>query len=560
LKTIYVFLSVFILFAQYIPYNNHIKYAKKSAIVASSKEAVTIGLKILNNGGNAYDASIAVSFMMAVTYPQAGNIGGGGFLVSSNSRGESFTIDYREKAPLSASRDMFLDDLGNAIKGKSSEGFSSAGVPGTVDGLWKIHQKYGSLKWADLVKDAIIYAEKGFPINNYLANSLNYYRESFIKDEEAKRIFVKDALFEAGDTLKQVDLAKTLKSIAKLGRDGFYKGHVVKQLVSESEERNGYFQTKDFDVYSSVYRDAIRFTYRDSFEIITMAPPSSGGVVLFGILKSFESFEKSEFEFHSAKFIQVFTEIFRQVYADRSEFLGDPDFEIIPLKRLLSEDYISKIVKEIEIGGDARLSEDVKPLKSYVYESDQTTHFIISDQFGNIVSNTTTLNSSYGSKIIAKGTGFFLNNEMDDFSVKAGEANEYGLLGNEKNAIKAEKRMLSSMTPTIILKNGKPYVAVGSPGGSMIITTVAQAIIRLIDYDMNIDEAVNYPRIHHQWFPDTIRYEPNAISVDSRKILEKLGYSFELKSVIGDCHGILFTKEGINIGVSSRGNGYGAGF
>ena len=540
-------------YTQYIPFNNRIVHGKKGAVVCSSPEAAEVGIAILQQGGNAFDASVAVAFAMAVTYPQAGNIGGGGFLVGF-AENKPFTLDYREKAPKRAHRDMFLDDNKNPIKDMSTHTRAASGVPGTVKGFWELHKKYGSLSWEKLVQPSIHLAKNGFPISEFLAYSLNSNTKKLSKNAEAKRLFTKVSSFKRGDILVQKELSETLERIAQMGADGFYKGKTARLLLNELSKGNGYITQHDLDEYTVKFRKPISFSYK-GHTVISMPPPSSGGIALYGILKSLEQFDETDFPYGSAKYTQLFTEICRSVYADRSEFLGDPDIESVPLNAFLSNAYIQSILKSVRFEDEHAHSKDVSPNVGYFNESEETTHFSILDKYGNAVSNTYTLNQSYGSGIVVKGAGFLLNNQMDDFSIKPGVPNTYGLIGNEKNSIKPEKRMLSSMSPTIVLKDGKPYFIVGSPGGSTIITAVAQAIHRLIAYKMDVDLAINLPRIHHQWLPDTLYYEFGAISHDTQQILQSYQYPMKQRNVIGDCHGIVVTPSGIRVGVSSRGNG-----
>lgn len=549
----------FSFFSQYIPYNNRIIKGKKAAVVCSSPEAAQIGIDILKQGGNAFDASVAVAFAMAVTYPQAGNIGGGGFLVGFSEKDGEFTLDYREKAPLSASKDMYLDKDKNPVENMSTETHAASGVPGTVMGFWKLHQKYGKLTWEKLLKPSINLAENGFPLSDYVAYSMNSSKDYLKTHSQTKSIYYKESGFKSGDLFVQKDLAKTLKRISSNGINDFYNGETAKLLLKEMNKGNGFISKKDLETYAVKFRKPVSFEF-NGHQVISMPLPSSGGLALFGILKSLETFDVKNYPYGSAKYVQLFTEICRQVYADRSEFLGDPDFEDIPLNKLFSKEYISKIVSSIQFKDNHSTSKKTKPFKSFMYESDETTHFSIIDEYGNAVSNTYTLNNSFGSAIVVSGAGFILNNQMDDFSIKAGVPNLYGLVGNEKNSIKPEKRMLSSMTPTIVLKNGKPFFIVGSPGGSQIITVVAQAIHRLISYEMDVDMAVNLPRIHHQWLPDVIKFEYGAISHDSQSILKSYNYELVPKTIIGDCHGILLTPNGVEVGISSRGNGAGKAY
>lgn len=540
-------------------YNSKTLFYKKGAVVVSHPSAATVGADILRDGGNAFDALIGVTFAMAVVHPTAGNIGGGGFTVGYTKDGEAFTIDFREKAPAGARRDMYLDANGEPVDSLSRRGPLASGVPGTVAGMWKLHKKYGSMPWSRLVMPSVKLAEQGFPLTYTMARAINSrlktIRERGWDFPDFERTFGKaegdTTRWERGDILVLKPLAETLRRIAKEGRDGFYKGKTAQLIEDFMKKRGGLINTDDLAAYDAKFRQPIRFPYR-GHEVISMPPPSSGGVAIFGILKSFEKFNPKSFPHGSAIQIQLLTEIMRQVYADRAGFLGDPDFVNVPTKKLLSPGYITRVVDQIHFGDKHRVSADVKEMKSYVLESPETTHYSIVDQFGNVVSNTTTLNGSFGSNEVVTGAGFLLNNEMDDFSAKPGSPNMFGLLGNEYNAIQPGKRMLSSMTPTIVIKNGKPVLTVGSPGGGRIITIVAQAIIRHIDYGMDMDRAVNLPRIHHQWYPDNIQYEYLGINADTHRILESWGYTLSPRSSWGDCHAIQITDDGLYVGVSSR--------
>ena len=521
-----------------------VKY-HKAMVVAPEPHAADIGAEVLRRGGNAIDAAVAVAFTLAVTYPRAGNIGGGGFLLyrtSENNR--CYALDYREKAPIAASRNMYLNENGEVIENASIRGYLAAGVPGTVAGLWKAHKRFGKLKWAELLAPAIDLAENGFLVDESLALSLRYASKELARYPSTRKIFLKesaDSLYEEGEKLVQKDLAATLKRIAKNGPEGFYSGETAELIEREMRNHGGIISRKDLEEYEAVWRDPIEIEYR-GHTIYSMPLPSSGGIVLAEILNGLENYDVKRLGHNSAAHIQLFTEICRFAYADRAQYLGDADFVDVPVQRLIRKSYMRNKVLSIN-WFKAGNSDSILSVNALTQESQHTTHFSIVDQWNNAVSNTYTLNDSYGSKVVIEGTGILLNDEMDDFSIKPGLPNMFGLLGNEANAIEPEKRMLSSMTPTIVTKNDSLFMVVGSPGGSRIITTVAQTISNVIDFNMNIRHAIEAPRFHHQWKPDVIFFENSGFSRDTKNMLLIKGYNLKTLSSIGIANGIRITGE-----------------
>ncbi len=499
--------------------------AKNGMVVSASSIASQVGVSILEQGGNAIDAAVAAGFALAVTYPQAGNIGGGGFMVIHLADGRNTTIDFREKAPLSAFRDMYLDSTGKFIPELSQTGVTSAGVPGSVAGLIYVLKKYGTLKLKDVIQPAINLAKKGWELDERTAKSFEYYLPKFKKYPSSLKIFTKEGKpFEEGDIFKQPDLAKTLELIKEKGTDGFYKGKIAGLIIKEIRSLGGYITQDDLDKYKPIERKPITGNYR-GYKIVSMPPPSSGGIALVELLNILENYSFSPGDWGGSGYIHKLVEAMKYTYADRTEYLGDDDFYPVPKEVLISKKYAKSIFNKID--DKATPSDKITAGKIINFkESTETTHYSVYDKYGNAVSVTTTLNSSFGSKIVVDGAGFLLNNEMDDFSAKPGEPNIYGLLGSEANAIQPEKRMLSSMTPTIVLKDDKPFLILGSPGGSQIITTVLQVILNVIDFNMNIKQAVDAPRFHHQWLPDKIVYEKNSFKGNVKSELAKMGYSF----------------------------------
>ena len=516
--------------------------SKNGMVVSASNLASKVGLQVLKKGGNAVDAAVAVGFALAVTYPSAGNIGGGGFMVIHLKDGKNITIDYREKAPINAASEMYFDEKGSVDTNKIQEGILSSGVPGSVAGLIYALEKYGTLKLADVIQPAINLAEIGFPLEYRLAQSFKSYLDYFKKYESSLKIFSKNGLpYLEGEIFKQPDLAFTLKQIKEKGRDSFYKGKVAELIVQQSKKLGGIITLEDLENYQAVERQAITGSYKE-FEVVSMGPPSAGGIGLIQLLNVLENLNFSKGEWGSSKYIHVLVEAMKYVYADRSVHLGDEDFYPVPKGWLLSKRYSKEIFGKIS--DEAIASEKVFAGNPKLYkESEETTHYSVYDGQGNAVSTTTTINSGYGSKVVADGAGFLLNNEMDDFSVQPGFANQFGLIGSKANSIEPGKRMLSSMTPTIILKDGFPYLIAGSPGGSTILTVVLQVILNCIDFKMDIQEAINQPRFHHQWLPDQIDYEEFGMAVDVIDNLVKRGHKIGQIKSLGRVEGILIDIE-----------------
>lgn len=493
-------------------------------VVAQHPLAALAGVEIMRKGGNAVDAAIASQFALAVVHPRAGNIGGGGFMVIRMANGETAALDYREKAPNAASRDMYLDSLGNVLENKSKEGHLSVGVPGSVAGMEEAFKKYSALKdWAVLLEPAVQLASKGFLLTQSEAERLNKYREDFIKNNLNAEPFVKNGEWKMGERLVQPELAHTLQLIQEKGAAGFYEGETADKIVAEMKRGGGLISHEDLKNYKAKWREALTGTYKN-FNIITMPPSSSGGVALLQLLGILENFPLDSFGFQSAATVHVIVEAERRVYADRAKYLGDTDFYPVPIDQLLDSAYLLARMADFDKNKASR-SDSVNADKfKQMVESFETAHTSIVDQVGNAVSVTTTLNLNYGSKVIVQGAGFFLNDEMDDFSAKPGVPNYFGLVGAEANAIQPGKRMLSSMTPTIIEKNGKLFMVLGAPGGSTIITAVLQTYLNVVEHGMDLNEAVQAPRFHHQWLPDEISCEPDAIDSLAREQLRKMGH------------------------------------
>ena len=531
-------------------------------VVCSKKDAADIGIEILKKGGNAVDAAVGVAFALAVTHPSAGNIGGGGFMVIRLSNGNVKTIDFREKAPELSHRDMFLDDYGNVIPNKSRYTSWASGVPGTVYGLGYAHEKYGTLPWDILIYPSIKLAKFGFDLdypNVFLLNS-DRYKNLLSSDKISKKIFIKDANYKIGDLFIQNDLSNTLERIAKYGYKEFYEGLTADYLISCMHRTRGLITREDLKNYQSVEREPITFTYRD-YTLYSMPPPSSGGIALALILNQIENVDFSNIDFQSKMHIHYLAEAEKRAYADRAEYLGDIDFTPIPLENLISKEYADIRFKSIN-QSSATKSDDIFHGDLSFYESEETTHFSIVDKFGNAVSLTTTLNSSFGNGITVDNAGFILNNEMDDFSSKPGVPNMYGLVGNEANAIEPGKRMLSSMTPTIVEnKDGNLFMVLGSPGGSTIITTVTQIIMNVIDFNMSIQEAVESKRFHHQWLPDVIQIERNSIANEVIEGLTSMGHEYRYRPSIGEANSIMINADKLFLGASdSRRGAVAAGY
>ena len=532
--------------------------AEKAMVVSAREEASKIGVSIMKQGGNAFDAMIATDLALLVSYPVAGNIGGGGFMVFRTKDGSTGSLDFREKAPLAATKNMYLDADGTVNSDASKIGALAVGIPGTVAGLFEVHQKLGSLPFEKLIEPAIQLALNGVVVTEKQAQSLNDHTDDF--KIANNRTILLDKVWKKGDTIKYLKLAETLKRIKANGRDEFYKGETANIIVDQVQELGGIITKEDLASYVAVWRDPITFMYK-GHKIISMPPPSSGGICLAQILKSIEPYNVEQYTHNSTKYIQVIVEAERRAYADRSYFLGDPDFVNIPTDSLMSEHYLSKRMSDFN-WEKATQSNALSRGSIPGYESDETTHYSIVDPFGNSVAVTTTLNAAYGSKVYVEEGGFFLNNEMDDFSAKPGEPNMYGLVGAEANAIAPQKRMLSSMSPTIIEKNGQLKMVVGSPGGSTIITSVMQNILNVLDFDMCMQESVSKPRFHHQWLPDNIKFETSFDTIVFNS-LHKLGYEIDQSNspVIGKVDAILVLPDGkLEGGADPRGDDSAAGF
>lgn len=551
MKRFLIILSL-ILFANAYPQNF------RNGCVSSADELATeVGIRILKDGGNAVDAAVGVGFALAVVYPQAGNIGGGGFMVIQFVGGKNTSIDYREKAPFLASRDMYLDANENVIEDLSTTGHLAVGVPGSVAGMLYALEKYGTMSRDQVMKYAIDYAEYGFSVNPELANVLNSHRSDFSRYSGSKKIFGKR--FKGGDILVQKDLALTLKDIRDKGRDGFYKGRVADLFVNEMKRGGGLITYSDLENYNVIERDVLKGTYR-GFDIITMGPPSSGGICLLYLLNIVEYFDVKGTGFGTPGLMHLYAEAMRRVYADRSEFMGDADFVNVPVDILTSKQYAKRRLNDFD-EYHASLSDNVKHGDAYYREHQETTHYSIVDRWGNCIAVTTTLNDNFGSKLVVEGAGFLLNDEMDDFSSKPGVPNMYGLLGSEANYIAPDKRMLSAMTPSIILKKGKPFLVLGSPGGGKIITSVFQTVVNVIDFGMNLEDAVNAPRMHHQWYPDVIQVEYGLMNSDTYNLVSGLGHKIKDVNQFGKIDAIMLNEDGSMNGYSdSRGYGKAIGF
>ncbi len=520
----------------------------------------------MKNGGNAYDAMIATHLALAVVHPTAGNIGGGGFFVYHHKDGSSGSLDFREMAPGNAFKDMYLDENGDVIPDMSTLGGAAVGVPGSISAIYEIHAKFGSLPIEDLFKPAIDLAKNGFVVTKKQSNSLGGKLEDFIKVNGEESLYSKK--YYEGDTIKNARFAETLSKISEYGPEVFYGGEIGEMIVNSVNKTGGIMTIDDLKNYESVWRDPVKFKYKD-LEIISMSLPSSGGILLGQMLKVIEDYDIKSFGHNSVKTIQLLVEAERRAYADRSHFMGDPDYMNLPVYELMDKEYVVDRMENFS-WDKATPSSEVKHGNIIVQESDETTHYSIIDKYGNSVSVTTTLNNSYGSKVFVEEGGFFLNNEMDDFSSKPGHPNFYGLIGSEANSIQPGKRMLSSMTPSIILKDNKPSLIVGTPGGSTIITSVLQTILNVYEFDMSVQEAVNAPRFHHQWLPDVVIFEEGIIDKEKDSILKSKSYfvislpievdtgGMSARSSIGAVDAILIDKEGkVSTGADFRGDDYG---
>ncbi len=533
--------------------------SQRGMVVSAREEASKIGRDIMQQGGNAFDAMVATEMALAVCYPNAGNLGGGGFMVYRTHKGEVGALDYREKAPLLASKDMYLDQNNTYLRDKSKTGGLAVGVPGTIAGIFKAHHKFGSLPIQTILRPVILLAKNGFKITEKQAAQLNNYSAVIKKTNKENSLYTKK--FKPGDVFVNKALAATLQEISNKGRSAFYQGDIAKTLVRFLQKNGGIISLKDLENYQAIWREPIIFNYKD-LRIISMSPPSSGGICLAQILKTTANFPIASYGHNTTKTTQVLVEAQRRAYADRSHYLGDPDFIDIPVDSLLSDAYLKKRMESFSFQG-ATPSHQIKHGNLLAPESKETTHYSIVDSYGNAIAVTTTLNASFGSKLYSKELGFFLNNEMDDFSAKPGAPNLFGLIGADANAIAPQKRMLSSMTPTLIERDNKLWMTLGTPGGSTIITSVLQTILNVYEFNMSMQQAVDAPRFHHQWLPDVVRVEATSFDTKTIKSLESKGYVVDYKnpSIIGKVDAILVLPDGsFEAGADKRGDDTAVGF
>ena len=531
--------------------------SENAMVVSAREEASKIGIKILKKGGNAFDAMMATELALAVSYPSAGNIGGGGFMVYRMSDGAIGALDYRERAPIKSSRDMYLDDNGNIIEGLSMIGALSIGVPGTIAGIFEAHEKFGKLEIEEIISPVIDLAKNGFVITENQQMRINENRKYFQLANKSKILF--DDNFKKNDTIRNHKLAATLERIMVNGKNEFYHGETAKKLVEFINQNGGIISLEDLKIYKPIWRDPITFNY-DGLKIISMSPPSSGGICINQIMTMIEPYNLKSFGHNSINYIKLLVEAERRSFADRSHFLGDPDFISIPTKMLTNKDYLENRMVDFSFE-EPTDSNKIGYGDILIPEANETTHYSIVDQFGNAIAVTTTLNGTFGSKLFADELGFFLNNEMDDFSSKPGFPNMYGLIGGEANKIEPKKRMLSSMSPTIVEKDGELYMTLGTPGGSTIITSVVQTILNVHEFEMTMNEAVNSPRFHHQWKPDSIRIELDYFDRDVIEALLKSGYRLNDKGTIGRVDGILIRDDKmLEGGADKRGDDTALGF
>jgi gamma-glutamyltranspeptidase/glutathione hydrolase len=508
------------------------------AVIATSKYATEAGRRVLSDGGNAIDAAVAVGYTMAVTHPVAGNLGGGGFAIIRMADGKTYSLDFREMAPGKATRNMYLDAAGNVVPKLSLDGYLAAGVPGTVAGMSAMVDKFGTKKLVSLIQPAISYAERGFFISARNAETFVEHKDRLSKYASSRKYFLKPdgSTYKEGDVLVQKDLAKTLRLIAKEGPKAFYEGPIAELIEKDMKANGGIMSKEDLKRYKPIWREPVRGTYR-GYEIISMGPPSSGGTHIIQMLNTLEGYDLQTMGHNSAATVNVMAEAMRFAYADRSEYMGDPDFVKVPLDILTSKSYAERLRNRIR-QGTATPSDQVRPGTSFP-EGSNTTHYSVADRWGNAVAVTYTINDYYGSAAAVDGAGFLLNNEMDDFAIKPGVPNLYGLLGGDANAVEPYKRPLSSMSPSIVLKDGQVYLVLGSPGGSRIITTVLQVILNVVDHGMTIREAVDAPRVHLQWIPDELRIEKNGLSADTIAKLTSMGYKVQVRGNMGDVNSIM---------------------
>ncbi|MDP9361384.1 MAG: gamma-glutamyltransferase [Acidobacteriota bacterium] len=538
--------------------------ARHGMVASTSEIASRVGVDVMRKGGNAVDAAVAVALTMAVTWPAAGNLGGGGFMLIRMADGTSEAIDYRERAPLAASRDMYLDAGGNVMKGASTDGYRAVGVPGTVAGLMLVHERHGKLKWSELVEPARKLAAEGFIVSPFLDGVLHDAEtlRKILPWPESHRIFLRDGrIYTMGERFKQPELAATLTRIQANPRD-FYEGVTAKRIVADIRAHGGLITMKDLHEYKPAIRQPLHGTYR-GHEFIVMPPPSSGGIAMIEMLQMLEAYDVASTGWQSARYLHLITEVMRRAFADRAEFLGDTDFNKLPVAALTSKAYADERRKTIDLD-QASSSRDIRAGDPAPFEKPDTTHFAVVDGEGNMVSNTYTLNDWFGSGVTAKGTGVLLNDQMDDFTAHPGVANDYQLIQSEKNAIAPKKRPLSSMTPLIMLQDGKPWLAVGAAGGPRIISTVLEIVLSIVDFHISLQQAVDAGRIHHQWMPDEIYWEPNGTNPDTRAALEKMGHKFREKpnEHISDANAVMIDpKSGLRQGGSdARRSGVAAGY
>jgi gamma-glutamyltranspeptidase/glutathione hydrolase len=541
-------------------------YAKHAVVASQHPVASKIGIDILKRGGNAVDAAIGIGLALAVVYPEAGNIGGGGFMLIRKPNGETAAIDYREMAPAAANRNIFVDKDGNLIKGEGSSdvGYRASGVPGTLAGFELAFKKHGSgkVKWADLVEPARAVAANGYVLTHRLAELFKSYKETLSRYPESKRVFLKNgAFYEGGELFRQPDLARTLARVKAQGASDFYMGETARMIADDMKANNGLITLEDLKNYVAKERTPLKGSYR-GHEIITMPPPSSGGIVMLQVLNMLEGYDLRAMGANSAAKFHLFTEASRRAFADRAEFMADPDFANVPTSKLIDKNYAAARRNSID-ENKAGTSAAVGHGEVQISEGTETTHFTVIDKDGMVVSNTYTINDLYGSRVTIKGTGVLMNDEMDDFAARPGVPNMFGLVQGERNKVQGGKRPLSSMTPTIVLrKDGSFWFALGARGGPRIISAVMQSVINVIDHDMNIQDAIDSPRIHHQWLPDEILFEPNGLSPDTRKILDSYGHKFVAKpGNIASATGVMTTDRGLRIGaIDSRSDGEAIGY